>query len=162
MRLSEVLTLTWDKLDLKRGVIRLEAEDTKDKEAREIPIGKELHHILTSIPRDIRDRHVILHDGAPVGSINRSVKTACKNAGIVYGRNAKDGFIFHDLRHTFNTYMRKAAVEESVIMAITGHATREMFDRYNTIDAEDTHQAMRQFEVFLQEVDQTVDQKANS
>jgi len=162
MRLSEVLTLTWDKLDLKRGVIRLEAEDTKDKEARGIPIGKELHHILTSIPRDIRDRHVILHDGAPVGSINRSVQTACKNAGIVYGRDVKDGFVYHDLRHTFNTYMRKAGVEESVIMAITGHATREMFDRYNTIDAEDTHQAMRQFEGFLQDVDQTVDQKANS
>ena len=37
----------------------------------------------------------------------------------------------------FNTYMRKAGVAESVIMQITGHSTREMFDRYNRIDEED-------------------------
>ena len=33
--------------------------------------------------------------------------------------------------------MRKAGVPDSVIMAITGHSTREMFDRYNTVDADD-------------------------
>ncbi len=27
-------------------------------------------------------------------------------------------------------------------MAITGHSTREMFDRYNVIDEQDTHQAV--------------------
>ena len=33
--------------------------------------------------------------------------------------------------------MRKAGVPESVIMKITGHSTREMFDRYNSVDVED-------------------------
>ena len=56
---------------------------------------------------------------------------------------------FHDLRHTFNTNMRKAGVPESVIMQVTGHATREMFDRYNTIDPEDTRLAINKFENFL-------------
>ncbi|MBL7213698.1 MAG: hypothetical protein ISS61_15110 [Desulfobacteraceae bacterium] len=60
--------------------------------------------------------------------------------------------------HTFNTYMRKAGVAESVVMEITGHSTREMFDRYNTIDEEDARQAVDQFEAFLANVDQTVDQ----
>ena len=41
-------------------------------------------------------------------------------------------------------YMRKAGVSESVIMEITGHSTRTMFDRYNTVDLEDTRQATRQ------------------
>lgn len=40
--------------------------------------------------------------------------------------------------------MRKAVVPESVIMEITGHSTREMFDRYNTIDEEDTRNAINQ------------------
>jgi hypothetical protein len=30
--------------------------------------------------------------------------------------------------------MRKAGGTASVIMEITGHETREMFDRYNTVD----------------------------
>ena len=45
--------------------------------------------------------------------------------------------------------MRKAGVPESVIMQITGHNTREMFDRYNTIDAYDAKNAMERFEGYL-------------
>ena len=62
--------------------------------------------------------------------------------------------------------MRKAGVSESVIMEITGHATREMFDRYNTIDEQDRRQAVKTFEAFLKaekaNVDQNVDQEAIS
>jgi hypothetical protein len=58
--------------------------------------------------------------------------------------------------------MRKALVPESVIMEITGHSTREMFDRYNSIDDEDTRQAVDQFRVFLRSVDQPVDQEVSS
>jgi integrase len=61
--------------------------------------------------------------------------------------------------HTFNTYMRKSGVPESVIMEITGHSTREMFDRYNTIDHEDRRQAVDQMSTFLRSVDQSVDQE---
>lgn len=50
-------------------------------------------------------------------------------------------------------------VPESVIMEITGHTTREMFDRYNTIDIKDTQQVILQFEGYLsRNVDQSVDQ----
>ena len=43
-------------------------------------------------------------------------------------------------------------------MEITGHSTREMFDRYNTVDAEDARQAVDQLQSFLKSVDQNVDQ----
>lgn len=89
-------------------------------------------------------------------SINIFYKKACKKAGIEYGRFVKGGFIFHDLRHTFNTNMRKAGATDSVIMEITGHSTREMFDRYNTIDEEDTRKAVNQLEEFFESVNQTV------
>ncbi|MBW2557531.1 MAG: tyrosine-type recombinase/integrase [Deltaproteobacteria bacterium] len=56
---------------------------------------------------------------------------------MTYDQEGKGGFVFHDLRHTFNTNMRKASVPESVIMEITGHSTRSTFDRYNTIDEGD-------------------------
>jgi len=46
--------------------------------------------------------------------------------------------------------MRKSGVAESVIMKITGHSTREMFDRYNTVDEDDTRKAVKQLEGFLQ------------
>ena len=162
MRRGEILNLTLDRLDLKNRVIHLEEEDTKDHEARTIPLCDELHKILSQEIRIIRgageDNHVFLYRGKPIVGVRAGVKRACKKAEIIYGRFEKGGFIFHDLRHTFNTNMRKAGVVESVIMEITGHSTREMFDRYNTIDEEDVRKAVDQLEVFFGNVDQTVDQ----
>ena len=158
MRKGEILPLTWDKVDLKNRVIRLEAEDTKDMEPRTIPIGDELLEILRALPRALHDNHVFLYKGRPVRTIRNGLKKACEDAHIPYGRLVKGGFVFHDLRRTCNTNMRKAGVAESVIMEITGHATREMFDRYNRVDVEDTQEAVSQMGYFLQSLDQNVDQ----
>lgn len=162
MRRAEILGLTWDKIDLKGRAIRLEAADTKDKEARAIPMCNALYDILKNIPRAIHDIHVFQYRGKPITSIRRALMPACKKAGIVYGRFKKGGFIFHDLRHTFNTNMRKAGVAESVIMAITGHSTREMSDRYNRVDSDDTQQAVNRLQAFLANGDQSGDQTAAS
>jgi integrase len=162
MRKGEILNLTWDRVDLQNRMIRLEAEDTKDREKRNIPICDELYSLLVSMPNRLHDsgqaNHVFQFKGKPIKDIRTGLKRACKKAKITYGRFVKGGFIFHDLRHTFNTNMRKAGVAESVIMRITGHSTREMFDRYNTIDESDTRQAVVQMTDFLQSVDHPVDQ----
>jgi len=156
MRKGEILGLTWDRLDLKERTIRLEAEHTKDREKRIIPICEPLLKILRDVPRAIHDPHVFQYRGKPIADIRKGLRKACKEAAIEYGRFAPGGFIFHDLRHSFNTHMRRAGVSEGVIMKITGHSTREMFDRYDTVDLSDTRQAL---EVFSASVDQTVDQE---
>jgi integrase len=162
MRKGEILNLTWDKVKLQTRMIHLEPEDTKDKERRNIPICDELFEMLVSLPNRIQktdnDNHVFQFHGKPVGDIRTGLKKACDKAKIKYGRFVKGGFIFHDLRHTFNTNMRKAGVQESVIMDVTGHSTREMFDRYNTIDEDDTRKAVDQMTTFLRNVDHSVDQ----
>jgi len=43
-------------------------------------------------------------------------------------------------------------------MQIAGLSTREMFLRYDTVDAKDTRKAVDQMEGFLKSVEQTVDQ----
>jgi integrase len=161
MRRGEILNLTWDKVDMKNRSINLDAADTKDKEKRSIPICDELQKMLTNVTRHINDPHVFLFRGKPLKSVRSGVEKACVKAGIIYGRYKKGGFIFHDLRHTFNTNMRKAGVPESVIMAITGHSTREMFDRYNTVDMEDTRNAVNSLEVFFRNVTQNVNNAEN-
>ena len=157
MRRGEILNLTWDKVDMKTRFINLLAGDTKDREKRSIPICDEVYSVLQAIPKSLHDNHVFLFRGKPLSDIRTGLVKACKKAGIIYGRFKKDGFIFHDLRHCFNTNMRKAGISESVVMSITGHSTREMFDRYNTIDKLDKKKAVDQLEVFFQSVDQSVD-----
>lgn len=159
MRRGEILSLTWDKVDMEQHVIRLEASDTKDKEPRLVPICRELFDVLKAIPRAIHDNHVFLFKGKPVKSLKTGLIRVCRDAGIDYGRFVKGGFVFHDLRHCFNTYMRKAGVAESVIMEITGHSTRTMFDRYNRVDADDVRRAVDQLQTYFASVDQNVDQE---
>jgi len=150
MRSGEIFGLTWDRVDLGARMIKLRAKDTKDREARNVPICDELYQILKALPSRIQktdsDPHVFQYKGSGMKKADRSLKTACNDAGIKYGRFEKGGFVFHDLRHTFNTNMRKAGIAESVIMKITGHSTREMFDRYNNIDNQDIKNAIRKFE----------------
>ncbi|MGZ3647929.1 MAG: tyrosine-type recombinase/integrase, partial [Syntrophales bacterium] len=123
-----------------------------------IPISDALYDILKGIPKAVHDRHVFLYRGKPLKDVRRSLTRACRDAGIPYGRRTKDGFVFHDTRHCFTTNMRKSGVPESVIMKITGHATTEMFLRYNTVDEQDTRKAIDQMGEFLKSVDQNVDQ----
>ena len=158
MRKGEIVNLTWDRVKLKKRIIKLTAQDTKDREARDIPICDALYKILKAIPVDIRDKHVFLFKGKPIKDIRTALENACQIAGIPYGRSEEDGFVFHDTRHCFNTNMRKSGVAESVIMKITGHSTREMFVRYDSVDTEDTQRAVTQMEGFLESVDQNVDQ----
>ena len=130
----------------------------KDREKLTIPICDALYNILVSIPKAIHDDHIFLFKGKPIKDIRTAFKRACRDANIPYGRGTKDGFVFHDTPHCFNTNMRKSGVPESVIMKITGHSTREMFLRYDTVDSSDTRKAVDQMEGFLKSVDQNVDQ----
>ena len=134
------------------------ALDTKDGEPRKIPVGNKLYKILSNIPRAIHDNHVFLYKGKPIKDIRTALIRACRDAEIPYGRSTRDGFVFHDTRHCFNTNMRKAGVAETVIMKMTGHSTREMFQRYDTVDMADAQTAVDRMEDFLESVDQNVDQ----
>jgi integrase len=149
MRMGEITSLTWDQISLKDRRIELYPEQTKDREKRIIPMPETLFKVLVDIPRAIHDNHVFLYKGKPLKSIRASLKAACEKVGIPYGRNAKDGITPHDLRHTFNTYMRKAGAHDTITMGITGHSTREMFDRYNTVDEEEKAAAIKRMESFL-------------
>ena len=148
MRRGEILNLTWDKVDLEARLIELKATDTKDNEARTIPIGEELYRMLMENRKP--EGYVIQFRGKPVKDIRTAIRNACKEARIPYGRNVKNGGTFHDLRHTFNTMMRKAGVDRNVTMTITGHSTEEMNKHYDTVDTEDMRLAIRQYENMLQ------------
>ncbi|MCP3921683.1 MAG: site-specific integrase [Desulfobacterales bacterium] len=148
MRKEEILGMTWDRVNLKKRFFALYIEHTKDKEKRIVTMCDELYLFISSLKKG-GSEFVFLYKEKPMKDIRTGLKDACKKTGIIYGRNKKNGFTFHDLRHTFNTNMRKAGVPESVIMGITGHSTREMFDRYNTVDFEDMKKASEKMSAYL-------------
>jgi integrase len=159
MRKGEILKLTWDKVFFRDREIRLEIEDTKDNEKRVIPIPEPLHKVLSKIPRALHNNYVFLYKNLPLTFIHRGFCLGMERAGIPCGRKVKGGLTFHDLRHTFATEMRKAGVHEKIIMKITGHSTREMFDRYNTITPDENKLATGQLVGFRDNLEMKKTQK---
>jgi integrase len=134
-RRGESLGLTWDRLDLKAGVIRLWPEDTKTREGRTIPLTKELSEMRrnATIYLDESGQRVLwvfAHAGKHILSVRRAFEVSCRKAGI-------GDVVFHDLRHTFVTNMRRAGIDYFRIVAITEHKTMTVFKRYTTIDEAD-------------------------
>lgn len=165
MREAEVLGLKWGMISLKDQVITLPKEITKDHELRVIPVSENLSAILNRLPRGITiDYPVFNYKGKEIGDIRTGLKKACMAAKILYGRFQGDGFVYHDLRRTFFTDMRRAGVQESVIKEITGHSRNEISDRYNQVDLKDMRAAIGKLIQYRQDesakVDQNVDQTA--
>ena len=136
MRKEEIIGLTWDEIDLQSNFIRLSANRTKGKKnGRSIPIHPLIKEMLYSLPRSITTNRVFLYldkQGRyrPFKGFSRSWNRVRKLAGL-------NDVVFHDLRHTAITNMRKAGNPPSVIMKASGHKTMSMFLRYNLVDDED-------------------------
>ncbi len=151
MRRGEILELKWDRVNLSEGYVDLTPEDTKTDEPRRIYFGsiKELKDVFINADRKKKAGQNLVFtkdDGSPVPKwyIQRLFKKACLKAKVYPYR-------LHDLRHTFNTNMTKAGVDQVVVMKLTGHKTNAMFLRYSHIDKEQSEGAMEKLNGFLSE-----------
>ncbi len=142
MRQKEVRFMRWSQVNLKEGIIRLEARDTKSKAPRIVPLTQRVIEELRHVPRDMNSKFVFVNPktGRPWWNIGKGFDRACERAGI-------DGVWFHDLRRSFITNARRRGVPESVIMRVTGHKTRAVFERYNIISEEDLRDAISTLEM---------------
>jgi integrase len=138
-RLGELRRLRWDQIDFRRNEIRLNPVDTKNKQGRVLLIYGEMRHWLlmrltlheTKYPAC---SYVFHHDGKAIVDFRKAWKSATVRAGL-------PNTLFHDLRRSAVHNMREAGIPENVVMKISGHKTRSMFERYNTVSDRDLKQA---------------------
>jgi integrase len=143
-RLGELRHLHWNQVDLNRNQIRLDPTQTKNKKGRVLPIYGEMRHWLI-MQKAIRDAKfpgcpLVFHRGGKlIVDFRKAWRAATQRAGL-------SNTVFHDLRRSAIRNMREAGIPENLAMAISGHKTRSVFERYNIISDRDIKQAAEKME----------------
>ena len=123
-RKGEILGLTWDRVDLKHGFIRL--DKTKSGTGRDIPINNTLAAMLQGLIRRV-DSPLVFYNPASGGQwhdLKRPFATSCSKAKL-------QNFRFHDLRHTFASQLVMAGIDLTTVSRLLGHASLTMTLRYS-------------------------------
>jgi len=157
MRLGEILKLTWDRVDLEAGFIKLGSRDTKTGDSRLVPMTATIQIMLKELlkVKSLLTNRVFLYKGRAVGEIKTAVKTAIKRAGL-------QDFRFHDLRRCAATNFRRAGVDTVTAMKIVGHKSDKMHRRYNSVSEADLLYAASQLNTLITPADSVVPAKTVS
>lgn len=128
LRRRNILGLRWDQVDFKRRIIRIESR-TKSGRPHNLPLNdtalqklQELHQKTALYP------YVFVHlegkfEGQPITDIKNAFNGAVDRAKI-------QNFRFHDLRHTFCSWLAIRGVPLTAIQKLAGHASIKMTLRY--------------------------------
>lgn len=178
MRLGEILNLKWENVALNQDGLpeRAQLWDTKNGEPRTVPLIGELPQMLmVLLQKHPGSEFVFTREGKQIGSFRKAWCRACVRAGLgeTFCRTCGDptggtrcaqckkakrasrlvyhGLIFHDLRRSGVRNLVRAGVPERVAMAISGHKTRAVFERYNIVSERDLKDAARKLENYIAE-----------
>jgi integrase len=146
--------LVWSEVE--GDVIRLGPEKVKNKNGLVLPLVGALLEI-------IEQRRRVKLEGWPyvfyrtteksllqqVGRFDKAWKSACAKAGLPTDKATKRRF--HDLRRTTARNLNRAGVPDPIAMALMGHKTRAMYDRYNIVDEDDMRAASAQMQDWLRD-----------
>jgi len=124
MRRGELLSLTWDNIDFKRRTAYL--PETKNGEARTVPLSSRAIAVLTALPRSMDGRVFPITANA----LKLAFERAVKRAGI-------EDLHFHDLRHEATSRLAEKLPNVIELAAVTGHKDLRMLKRYYHPRAED-------------------------
>lgn len=132
-RKNEILQLTLDDVDIKRGVAVL--RDTKNGETRAAPVVHHLKELLEEQIKTVKAKYEKMETKPPArwlfprsdGQAPIDIRTAWENARD--GAGLVD-FRFHDLRHSTASYLAMNGASQLEIAEVLGHRTLQMVRRY--------------------------------
>jgi integrase len=140
MRRGNLVQLRRADIDLKRRMILLPR--TKNNERNVIPMNDTVAAALQALPRQLGSD--LLFPGVNGNMVTMAFTRACRRAGIT-------DFRFHDLRHTFGSYLAMEGFNLRTIQQLLGHKDLRMTMRYAHLSAEHLQQAVNRLDAVMGE-----------
>lgn len=140
MRSGEFTSLTWGQVDMGRRVLTVGRAKTESGTGRQIPMNEELFQVIAGHAEwftrkfgKTQPEHYLFPFGRPVPNDPTKPTTTLKTSWGNLRKAAKVQCRLHDFRHTAATKMAEAGVPESTMLALLGHMSRAMLERYSHI-----------------------------
>ncbi len=130
MRRGEILSLEWCFVNIENHTAHL--PDTKNGDARDVPLSPRATEVLKSLPRSIDGRVFPLSANA----LKKCFERAREKAGLEH-------LNFHDLRHEATSRLFEAGWNVMEVAAVTGHKDLQSLKRYTQLRASDLAKKMR-------------------
>jgi integrase len=142
-RSGEAKTLQWR--DVNESEIRLDSRNSKTGKGRTLPrVGEIAEVIARAEERRRLDCPFVFHRaGEQIGDLRRPWKAAAASVGLT-------GILPHDLRRSCVRNLVRAGIPDKVAMQFTGHASRDVFNRYNIVSGADLENAADLLAAYLQ------------
>jgi len=162
MRMGEVCSLQWKQVNWTDGKLYLNACDTKTNTPRVLYLTGDLALVLLLWKKRCEQNWpscpwICHRGGIRLRTFKHSWREACERVGLgkmvkdeKKGGEAWEGKIPHDFRRTAVRNMVRAGVPEKVAMAISGHKTRSIFDRYNIVNENDLEAAAKSLSAYFE------------
>jgi integrase len=125
-RLSELLALRWQDIDIKAKVARIPT--SKNSEPRVLPLLPPVLERLEAKPRPIQKSTLLFHAERDTKRTNKTWRKAWESA--VAAAKLDSRFVFHDLRHSCASELAMAGASPLEIGDVLGHRTLVMVRRY--------------------------------
>ncbi|MEQ9446713.1 MAG: site-specific integrase, partial [Rhodospirillaceae bacterium] len=125
-RKGELYDLMWRSVDLQRRMLTVVGYYAKNGKTRHIPLNREAYEALSAWKAqsdDLSGRVFPSGDGRRMNHTRRSWKRILEYAEI-------SKFIWHDMRHTFASWLVMAGVELNTVRELLGHSDYTMTLRY--------------------------------
>jgi integrase len=140
MRSGEITGLTWGQVDLARRVLTVGLAKTSSGTGRQIPMNSQLFAVLsvhadwfTNRFGEAKPEYYLFPFGKPTPTDPTKPITDITGAWEALRKRSGLQCRLHDLRHTAATKMAEAGVPESTMLALMGHMSRAMLERYSHI-----------------------------
>jgi integrase len=156
MRASEIRGLTWQQVDFLGSALTVGKSKTMAGTGRMIPLNPRALAVLTHWRRLFAgaqpEHYVFPHEKYGLAGNDRQPcaweidpeqpmhrwKVAWERARKIAGVSCR----FHDLRHTFVSRLAESQASDSTVMALAGHVSRAMMERYSHIRMEAKRRAV--------------------
>jgi integrase len=139
-RMSALLDLTWDRVDLARGIIDLNPAGRHENNKRRaiVPINSRADAALREALEGSMTDYVIEYGGGPVKSVKKAIQAASARSGVKCSA--------HVFRHTAGVWMAEADVPMQKIAQYLGHTstrvTETTYARYSPTYMKDASAAL--------------------